>query len=511
MDKKPRVYHPILITVASALAFFAHNVTAGLGYYREFFLTLGFSLIPAALLFLFCSWVMNSRAKGGLVISLLAILFFSYGHIHDAIEDYFYFKNTLIGADKILFGSSALILMVGTILIWRWKRGLVPVTKILNVVALTWVMIPLLRIGSYEVQSAWASKNTVPRGLFAVQESGVRGPWRDIYFIILDAYTNEDTLKNIYHFDNRPFLDWLRAKGFYVAGKSHSNYSKTRQSLAATLNMEYVNTWSKAAKPLPTDQRVFYQGIQDNRVAGFLKTKGYEFISIYEDYNKSADFNLGRGSGANEFLMVFIQTTALKPFLHKLIRYDHRQHILKVFKILGEEVPRIKGPKFVFAHIFSPHPPFVFGADGGPVEESKLKMFGDAWENPQFYSDQLQFISVKTKHLIEAILEQSEVEPIIIIQGDHGGMTTLYQDGVPLEENPGPISLQEMFRILSVYHLPDGGERLLYEGITPVNNFPVVLNYYFGTTFNLLEDRSFYSTTKNLHEYREVTEVVKYE
>jgi hypothetical protein len=56
----------------------------------------------------------------------------------------------------------------------------------------------------------------------------------DIYYIVLDAYGRQDVLADLYNLDNRPFLDYLEGKGFYVASESHSNYMQTVFSIPAS-------------------------------------------------------------------------------------------------------------------------------------------------------------------------------------------------------------------------------------------------------------------------------------
>ena len=63
----------------------------------------------------------------------------------------------------------------------------------------------------------------------------------DIYYIILDAYSGADVLDELYGLDNRPFLDSLRSKGFYVADDSHTNYTQTIFSVPSTLNFDYID------------------------------------------------------------------------------------------------------------------------------------------------------------------------------------------------------------------------------------------------------------------------------
>ena len=58
-----------------------------------------------------------------------------------------------------------------------------------------------------------------------------------------------DTLRDLYGYDNSPFLDFLRSKGFYVADKSVTNYPRTELSVASSLNMKYMNYLSKQMPP----------------------------------------------------------------------------------------------------------------------------------------------------------------------------------------------------------------------------------------------------------------------
>ena len=81
--------------------------------------------------------------------------------------------------------------------------------------------------------------------------------------------------------------------------------------------------------------------------------------------------------------------------------------------------------------------------------------------------------------VVDAILENYEEPPIIVIAGDHGFLRYL-------EHSPYAHD------ILAAYLLPDGGESALYPSITSVNSFRVILDYYFGLDLGLLEDRVYH-------------------
>ena len=101
----------------------------------------------------------------------------------------------------------------------------------------------------------------------------------------------------------------------------------------------------------------------------------------------------------------------------------------------------------------------------------------------------------KLKVTIDSIVAQSSQDPVVIIQGDHGpgARFSLYT----LEGT----YVRERFSILNAYHLPGGGERVLYDSISPVNTFRVVFNHYFGTSYGILVDKSFYTPFLRPYEF----------
>ena len=185
-------------------------------------------------------------------------------------------------------------------------------------------------------------------------------------------------------------------------------------------------------------------------------------------------------------------------------RLVQRKTALYQFEKLAE-VPdmkdNIKEPIFVFAHVVIPHIPHVFDRDGNFLPEEEA-----ADKRTESYLNQLIFCNKKLKTLIDIILSKSEISPIIILQGDHGPA------GLALN-NYYSLSSEDMIRVtlrqLSAYHLPQDGSDLLYDNITPVNTFRVIFNYYFGTNYELLDDRSYWPNTK-ARKYDDVTDIVKY-
>jgi hypothetical protein len=130
-----------------------------------------------------------------------------------------------------------------------------------------------------------------------------------------------------------------------------------------------------------------------------------------------------------------------------------------------------------------PHPPYVFGPDG---EFTDFDI-----ETDTGYRNQIKYINGELVQLVEDLISKSEVPPIIIIQADHGAIHS-------------PPS--KRLRILNAYYLPEDGIDALYEQISPVNSFRLVLNRYFEGQYELLEDYAYYSIYQTPYDLTEIPE-----
>jgi len=342
----------------------------------------------------------------------------------------------------------------------------------------------------------------------------------DIYYIILDAYARGDILRDHYDYDNEEFLQHLRKKGFYVAEKSHSNYESTFFSLASSLNFTFLGDGHGQASDSSLGARALGKMIRNSLATEYLKKMGYVLVSFASGLNASeirgADLYLTSGLGLSEFEHIFLNMTPL-PWLRTWIdrlnlrgfrlSYNqyaaHRKQILYPFEQLPS-IAEMDVPTFTFTHIMAPRHPYLFGPNGeertptnvlfsfvkGGSEKFPLEILKER------YKDQLTFINKKTAEVIDQILEKSSRPPIIILQSDHGpsASNSLSWRWDQMTDEV----LREKMSILNAYYLPDqDGAPPVYENITPVNTFRMILNHYFGSHFRLLEDRSFKMITES--------------
>lgn len=208
----------------------------------------------------------------------------------------------------------------------------------------------------------------------------------------------------------------------------------------------------------------------------------------------------------------FIKACDLFDGLHETLNYpfrEHRERIQFAFDTLPELVETSE-PHFVFAHIVAPHFPYVFGPDGevgSHLEETGLPFWYFTGSHKDYidgYIGQIAYVDKRMQEILGDILADSEREPIIIIQADHG------PDSTSLVGDQTADFLSERFPILNAYYLPISCQQdLLYPSITPVNSFRAVLNACFEGDFELLEDRSYWSEYDRPYQFNDVTDRIK--
>jgi hypothetical protein len=372
------------------------------------------------------------------------------------------------------------------------------------------VILSVIQIASYEIstRNVWKPARDL-ESTGETLESSEDLP--DIYYIILDTYASSSTLREFYDFENNTFISFLQDRGFFVAEESFSNYAVTALSLASSLNMDYIDKLSPNFGDSVEDWQyaVPKQMIENNNVMWFLKSRGYTSIFLGSGHgvtqgNRYADRDIKCGF-VDETIGRIIQSTLIWPAADQfqIMANDDRHQRLCAFEKLAE-MPANNGPIFVFAHILAPHLPFLFDANGNPVREYEP----DPVHIKEYYINQLIFINKKVEETVTEILSKSEVEPIIILQGDTGPPYG-FETGAALQ-NPGEEIYKQNLRILNAYHLPQDGAKWLYTGISPVNTFRLIFNVYFGIDIPLLDNQSYFGTAEIPYRFIDVTESIDY-
>lgn len=449
--------------------------------------------------------LLKDGRKAAVIVTLFWVLFFAFGYVLTVLHA----RGNVEGSGWRFFWHPAIpffLLGVFFVLAFRVTRTshAKQLANLASFSSLCLVALQLpdgIRVG---FRTAPATLNSTPIRCTA---EPLRRP--HIFYIILDAYGREDVLRDLYQFDNWDFIEHLKSKGFYVAPQSRSNYCQTYLSLASSLNFDYLDEVARQVGPEADTKAVLGNLIRNNRIARFIREKGYRFVSFSSGVAlteiKNADVFVNRRRFLNEFEYIFLKTTPIGQFA-ATCRFQeslHRERLHYIFDHLPDYASS-RTPLFVFAHILAPHEPFVFDEAGQAVDDTRGGAFGAGMragdDYVTKYRRQLRFVTKRIQKTIDDILTLSPEPPIIILQSDHG----------PVQRPSGEYgNLHERMGILYASHVPHGGGEQLYPGITPVNTFRIVLNQYFHANLPLLRDESFFSTYDRPLKFVDVTKQLR--
>lgn len=451
--------------------------------------------------------VFKNLTKATIASILFLLLFFSFGHVFSEVMGVSIGSFT-IGKIRFLLPLWMALLATGYFYLRKTRSDLSKLMKIFTASGSFLFITCLLQISSfhYNIKNNSDSVTQSDDSIIQVQDSEKR----DIYYVILDEYAGFYTLKSIFNYDNSGIYNYLKTTGFSINKYSFSNYPITNLSISSSLNMDYIQNLVKDETQCNWSHT--FEWIQNGAVARFLKNRGYQFINFSSGAGPTndipnADLNFCN-SGYNDFILKLMQSSVLVPLQNHFIRFSVRDKVNSVFASLTK-IPQDGKPKFIFAHIVCPHYPYVFGKNGEYVETPLLSGQFE-WEGTETYLNQLTYINGKIKETVTGILQNSKTPPIIIIQSDHGSSYTLGGscDASYKWDVADSIMINERMGIINAYYLPKG-DRSIYQGITPVNTFRKIFNFYFNASFPILEDKSYWSTYKNPFSFKECTDILK--
>ncbi len=381
--------------------------------------------------------------------------------------------------------------------------------SVLLVLQLTTLATYIIDQGSYlHASAAYLQTPGEPQTASKVMDSPARP---DIYFIIPDAYPSDSQLMSALDYDNAPFTEALRERGFVIAPHAQSNYIVTLNSLAATLNMRYFESNPSDF----SDLDYLRLTTANSQVARLLQSLGYTYINylsgfvfpssmadINRDFgpNGSVDIQIGehyvdsRATVTNQtkiplrklrqpFASLYLDTTLLRglhSFLTDLLPPDklavwHRQSGERFLATLDElqAVADMPEATFTIAHLMQPHKPANFNARGEIIAQIKRP-------NPSEILADMQGSNLHFLRAIDSILQTSQHQPIIIFQADHGMNFASNSDDERV-----------LHQSYAAYYLPDGYQLQFPDPYTLINSFTLILNEVFGMDYLLRPDRLF--------------------
>lgn len=462
--------------------------------------------LVASLIFLAASlYLFKNRIKASIYTTLVLCMFFSFGPWQDQLKSLqlppWLTSYTLLISGSILFLFSTAYFM---------KRSTRDFSRFNNYLKFFFSTITILELALWSYYTLSHHEMTNEFGDGTKQLSKQYQPCDtcskpDIYFIVFDAYSGTQCLKREFNFDNSAIDSFLLKKGFFVAKNSRSNYALSPLSISSTFNLNYLRSDLGEKR---VDGKLIVQSLATlyrSELPAILEKEGYDIrnysifnLQGYPVYNSEqhARFRdnmihlqtfagrVNRDIGWKIATFIPFWTTSGANSQFELTRKTRiRQYILDNLQKLEAAIhEKSTKPKFVYAHLMLPHDPYYFDEKGKYNPDSLVYHVA-----PDLYIKQLMYTNTFLTRIVDELMNDNGREKIVIIEGDHG-----------YREYPERSKMPEIFRNLNAYFFPDKNYRLLYDSISPVNSFRIVLDQYFHKNYSLLPDSSIYVKSPDL-------------
>lgn len=412
------------------------------------------------------------------------------------------------GAELLLLAA---VVLAGIVLVRR-VRWPAETARFLNLFALLTVILALPSV----IRSASAPAPTLGPDTILPDTAGLPRP--DVYLIILDGYSDSETLRRTYGFDNGRILDSLRARGFVIPRGSRSNYTKTFLSIGSMLNRTYFEELSGTKRGAARDRDPYHVRMEISRTAIDLKRLGYRFYYTGSSYpplstNRLADEQYS-DAPSRDFERLYLRLTAFKPVRELCVLVGPCSRVPFAAETARETLGRIRylsaltdrpGPKFVYAHWLLPHEPYRLDA-GCAAIPPRWTASGDldAMDSAavRLYLAQVRCTNQQLLDVIDKVRTESP-NTVIILQSDHGHGR--FPAGVPSDlAETDREQVLERFGVFAAYAGPAGVGDSLAAQRTPVNAFRTLFRVLWGVAEPPLEDRYFWSERSGRMNLREV-------
>ena len=240
---------------------------------RESVIPVGVALLAVSVAVALLRLVLKGWHQAAAAVTIVTAAIFAFGHVERAIDGRL--------GEQALFSASVVIAAAGVWLAIRSPSLVARSAPFLNMSAgiLLLVQVTTLAGGLWRAdldasQSGPSSESLTTSHLFHQLPPIATANRPDIYYIILDAYGRHDALGD---FDNSEFLEALEERGFSIALEATSNYRSSMQSLASSLNLEYLDNLGHRT---PGSKDDIAELVKHNALATILKRLGYTYVHL---------------------------------------------------------------------------------------------------------------------------------------------------------------------------------------------------------------------------------------
>lgn len=279
--------------------------------------------------------------------------------------------------------------------------------------------------------------------------SGAGGP--NVYILMLDGYPRADTLATTFEFDNGGFLAELESRGFDVAEAARSNYRKTWVTLGTMFNGTYVDDLLAGQSPPPSGNgqiRWLGEVIGRSAMLDPFRMRGYRIATIPSSFTSATltTADVIYDSGAISELEANILNRSPWSLIFRdpvanMLAEAHADAVRATFRLTAEiaESGRAQ-PTLVFAHVLSPHTPFVFhDGEGTPTLPACFPSACSVWsatmdelgyefdEYRDGFLDEVGAVNALVLDTADRVIA-ADPSAVVIVMSDHGSRYTLDDD-----------------------------------------------------------------------------------
>lgn len=355
--------------------------------------------INYSILFLAHKTKLKIYIHGILLIFWMSTLF--YGMISQIFSELFYYR---------LIYFPLLLITAWTVFFFIRKKQSVSFTclanRLINFFIITLTALTLISginiFKKEKIHSSLISKSDTP--LIQLKSK------RDIIWILLDEYAAPASLRNQLKFHDE-LIDTLQKKGFYVFDSLPSRRNVTIQSINALFNLD---------DSIETSNNFFAAYyLKQSKWVYQLQQSGYSFVSLdfLDIYStpKLSYLPFFPDSYFDQITSNTILSVTISKLGSKIENYN-KEVVTKFQKIV---LPTSVMPKFVWAHLLIPHPPFLKNAKGDLNKQPIYNVFDTSDKIAiKQYLDYLSYGNSVVLKMLNKVPDWKN--KTIIISGDHG-------------------------------------------------------------------------------------------